>query len=31
VGIGRQGRSSRGQRLPRHVLWRLAGNAHGSL
>ena len=31
VGIGRQGRSSGGQRLPRHILWRLAGKAHGLL
>ena len=26
-----QGRSSGGQRLPRHILWRLAGKAHGLL
>ena len=31
VGIKRQGRSSGGQRLPRHILWRLAGKAHALL
>jgi hypothetical protein len=29
VGVGRECRGSCGQRLPRHVLWRLAGEAHG--